>query len=190
MRSIYTKYSADQIDKIGNTLIYLAEHCIALSKTKALKLLYLLDEIAVKNSGIPFLNLRYEVWKFGPVDQDIYIELSSHPNLLKPYINRSEEGGKTYISAKKDFSDDEFSDYDMELLDRVVGQFGKMSSRDLVAFTHKKESPWYKLAKKYNLLEALENEEINSTELEIDLGTLIQHDARKTQLFEDYKQSH
>lgn len=188
MDSVYTKYTADQIAKLGNTLIYLAEKLDFLSKTKALKLLYLLDEISIKKSGIPFLNLHYEVWKFGPVDQDIYIELSSQPNLLKAYIDRSVEDDKTYIKAKKTFCDDEFSDNDLALLDSIVQHFGNKSSRELVAFTHKKESPWYQLAKENGLLEKLEKKEINSTELVIDLGMLVQHDARKKMLFEDYKQ--
>lgn len=186
----YTKYTKEQLDKIGNTLIYLSQKINYLSKTKALKLLYLLDEISIKNSGIPFLNLNYNVWKFGPVDRDIYIELSSQPNLLKKYIERRVDGDNTYLVPKQEFNDDEFSDLDIELLDMIITRFSEKTSRELVEFTHKKGSPWYQLAREHNLLEKLENEEINSTELEIDLGQLIAHDARKKQIFEDYKEYH
>lgn len=190
MLSSYIKYSPEQLDKIGNTIIYLTDKLGHLSKTKILKLLYLLDEISIKKSGIPFVNLNYDVWKFGPVDRDIYIELSSHPNLLEAYINREVEGDRTYVIGKKSFEDDEFSDFDMELLDKVVADFGAKTSRELVSYTHKKGSPWYNLAKENDLLEKLENEEINSTELKIDLKKLIEHDLRKKSIFEDYLESH
>ena len=53
----YTQYNEAQLNKIGNTAIYLSERIPNLSKTKFLKLLYILDELSIKQSGIPFLNL-------------------------------------------------------------------------------------------------------------------------------------
>lgn len=57
----YKKFSIDQLDKIGTSVIYLSERFPQLSKTKLLKLLYILDEISIKKNGIPLLNLRYKV---------------------------------------------------------------------------------------------------------------------------------
>lgn len=188
MHAVYTKYSEDQISKIGNTIIYLSESIGELSKTRLLKLLYILDEVSVKKSGIPFLNLHYDVWKFGPVDKDIFIELSSKPNLLKKYIKRSViKNGRNIIMPAIGFCDDEFSDNDFALMDFVISKFGRSTSKELVSYTHKKGSPWYNVAKKNAILELLEREEINSTDLEIDLGELVQYDKRKKQLFKDYK---
>ena len=65
----YIKFSSEQLEKIGNTVVYLADRIENLSKTKLLKLLYILDEISIKKSGIPMLNLKYKVWKFGPVSE-------------------------------------------------------------------------------------------------------------------------
>ena len=42
--------------------------------TKALKLLYLIDETAVRQSGSPITWLEYKVWKNGPVASEIYFE--------------------------------------------------------------------------------------------------------------------
>lgn len=190
MHLVYTKYTEDQLDKIGNTLIYLTEKLGALSKTKLLKLLYLLDEVSVKKSGIPFINLHYDVWKFGPVDRDIYIELSSEPSLLKSYIHRVVQQDRSYISGRQIFNDDEFSDNDIDLMDFIISEFGDKNSRELVAYTHKKGSPWYKLAQENGLLKQLENEELNSTELEIDLSELVAYDERKKEIFNDYQESH
>jgi uncharacterized phage-associated protein len=181
MQDFYVRYHSEQLDKIGNTLIYLANHIQDLSKTKALKLLYILDELAVRKSGIPFLNLKYEVWKFGPVAEDIFIDLSNTPSLLKKYIKSS-----THIQALKAFNDDEFTQNDLTLLDLVVRDFGTKTAKELVKYTHRPKSLWYELAKENNVLDLLEQGKINSTKLVIDLGNLVAHDAVKKELYQDY----
>lgn len=60
-RTPYIKLSEEQIDKIGNSIIYFLQKIEDLSKTKVLKLLYILDELSIKKSGIPFFNLKYKL---------------------------------------------------------------------------------------------------------------------------------
>ena len=69
-------HTTDEINKIGNTIVYLAQNIPQLSKTKLLKLLYLLDEVSIKEFAIPFLNLEYYVWQAGPVATEIFGEIS------------------------------------------------------------------------------------------------------------------
>ena len=57
------KFSESNKDKLGNALIYMAERVPDLSKTKALKLLYLMEERMVLRYHIPFLAIPYEVWQ-------------------------------------------------------------------------------------------------------------------------------
>ena len=178
-KTSYIKLSNDQIDKVGNSIIYLSEKIGELSKTKALKLIYILDELSIKKSGIPFFNLKYKVWKFGPVSEEIFIDLSSETTLLKDYIERTSEEGITVIKPIVDFNDDEFSDNDIDLLDFVIEKFGDKTAKDLVYYTHRKNSPWHNTAKENSVLELLEKEEINNTELLIDMASLINHDERK-----------
>lgn len=185
----YIKLSKNQVDKVGNSLIYLSKKIPHLSKTKALKLIYILDELSIKKSGIPFFNLKYKVWKFGPVSEEIFIDLSSETTLLKGYIERDSEDGTTFISPSKEFNDDEFSDNDIELLNFVIEKFGDKSAKDLVSHTHRANSPWHLTAKENAVLELLLKEEINNTELLIDMSRLIEHDARKKELYDDYIES-
>ena len=187
MTKFYTKYSSDQISKIGNTIIYLANSIKDISKTKTLKLLYILDELSIRKSGIPFLNLRYKVWKFGPVAEDIFIELSSSPTLLKGYIERKPTvDGKTFLNPLKKFNDDEFSENDIGLLDFVISRFGNKTALELVSYTHRKKAPWHNTAKHNSILELLENGEINNTDFIIDFSELVSHDSRKKEMYEDY----
>ena len=62
-----SKYSEENISRIENAAIYIAEHTSDLSKTKLLKLLYLMEERSALKYQQPFLALPYEVWQAGPV---------------------------------------------------------------------------------------------------------------------------
>lgn len=185
----YIKLSNTQIDKVGNTIIFLANRINNLSKTKALKLIYILDELSIKKTGIPFFNLKYKVWKFGPVSEEIFIDLSSETTLLKNYIERTSEDGVTFINPIKEFSDDEFSTNDLNLLEFVINKFGNKTAKDLVSHTHRKNSPWYITAEENSVLQLLENEEINNTELLIDMSSLIEHDKFKKTIYDDFIES-
>jgi len=182
----YIKLSENQIDKVGNSIVYIYGKIGKLSKTKALKLIYILDELSIKKSGIPFFNLKYKVWKFGPVSEEIFIDLSSEITLLKSYIEKTSEDGDTVIKPIVDFNDDEFSDNDIDLLDYVIEQFGDKTAKDLINYTHRKNSPWHNTAKENSVLELLEKEIINNTELLIDMGSLINHDERKKIVYSDF----
>lgn len=182
----YIKLNDSQINKVGNALIYLSENILLLSKTKALKLLYILDEFSISQSGIPFFNLKYKAWKFGPVSEEIFIDLSDEPFILRDFVKTETNSNKTIIKAIKAFNDDEFSDNDIELMDKVIEKFGEDSSDNLVRYTHRQNSPWFTTAQENLVLELLLNQTINNTELIIDMSSLIAFDERKTAIYNDY----
>lgn len=179
----YSILSSEQIDKIGNTIIYLSDAIGPLSKTKILKLLYILDELSIKKSGIPFFNLTYKVWKFGPVSEDVFIDLSTDLSMLKSYI--SEEEGKLYTSVSE-FNDDEFTNNDVKLMNFVIEKYGNSTAKELVNFTHRKNAPWYLAAVENEVLELLSSETINNTEIIIDFSSLIAHDESKKMIYDSY----
>lgn len=182
----YIKYSDEQLAKIGNAVVYLSQKIENLSKTKLLKLLYILDEISTKRSGIPIFNIKYKVWKFGPVSEELFIDLSSETTLLKDYIACQNDNGTNIIVPVISFNDDEFSDNDIDLMDYVIDEFGAKTAKQLVEYTHRKNSLWYNTASKYHVLDLLQSEHINNTEIVINLGELVEHDKRKKGIYEDY----
>ena len=187
-RDGYIKFSNDQLEKIGYTSIYLCNKIPYLSKTKLLKLLYILDEISIKKTGIPFLNLKYKVWKFGAVAEEIFIDLSSEITLLSKYIEK--DANSNSFKAKIDFSDDEFSDNDLQIMDDVIEKFGKKTTKELIDYTHREKSLWYNAAKKHSVLELLQKEEISNTDFLIDMSLLIAHDNMKKDIYLEYIETH
>jgi len=186
-------FTKEQINKIGNTIIYLANSVRDLNKTKILKFLFLIEEAAIKKTGKPFFGIDFQLWKFGPVVKDIYIDLTSSvpdesPNLLKDFIARDPQTPENYIAIAP-FSDDEFSDHDLQLLDLVI-EFGKdKPAKYLVKHTHGANSLWRKSAIKYGVLELLENELVNSTDHTIDFGLLFDEHSPLQKRYEESKEN-
>jgi uncharacterized phage-associated protein len=162
-------YSRDAIEKLGNAIIYLAERVPDLSKTKLLKLIYLLEEVSVKKNKLPFFGIDFEVWQAGPVAKTVFVDLDSDPNMLKDYISVTRDNGRSYFSAKKSFNDDQFSDDDIDVMDLVIDKFGNMTAKELVHYLHKQGSTWHTLSEKHGLLELFDSGETNSSDVKIDL---------------------
>jgi len=183
-------YTSDQIEKIGNTIVYLISKLENPSKTRILKFLYILDELSIKKSGIPFLNLGYQVWKFGPVAKDIFVEFSSSPSMLKKFIDRESVKNHSYLTAKVEFSDDEFSENELELLEEVAEKYKSYSTEDLIKITHREKSPWRNAAIKYGVLEDLLGDKISSTDIPVIMTELIEYDEQKMGIYLDYLDFH
>jgi uncharacterized phage-associated protein len=177
-------YTQNQIDKLGNALIFLCEKMDHVSKTHLLKLIFIIEEISVKKFGIPFFNLRFDVWKLGPVSKDLFVELSNEPELLSEYIRKNEKGE---FSSQKPFSDDEFTDQEITLLEQITDRFLYCTATELINFTHRSDSPWYKAAQKNGVLELLEEGKMTTTNIEIDLSEMIEDEPDKLAIYRSYK---
>lgn len=157
------KYSAENISRIGNAAIYIAQHAGGVSKTKLLKLLYLMEERSALRYHQPFLGLPYEVWQAGPVAKDIYIDISEGVVMLSPYVRVISDKDSQYIEPVKPFDEDDFSTNEIRLMDEVLAEYGNKTAKELVAITHKKGTLWYNLAKEKGLLDAFEKHECNNS---------------------------
>jgi uncharacterized phage-associated protein len=60
-------YTQNQLSKLGNAIIYLCNSIEKPTKTHLLKLIFIIEEISIMKFGIPFFNLRFDVWKLGPI---------------------------------------------------------------------------------------------------------------------------
>lgn len=181
-------------DKIGNLLVYLADHINDLSLTKALKLLYIIDETSVKETGVPVTWLEYKVWEQGPVAPEIYEEIQRgttcgpKTEIVGKYINitvtdnpvNQSATPSKYISSDKTFDDSEFTDYEIELLDRIIKKFGNQSAKQLVKHLHSANSLWESEKIKNQLDFDLQG---GISNVSIPLNTLIKDDLKKQEIY-------
>lgn len=135
-------YNKSQIDRIGNLLIYITGKLGPIPKTKLLKLIYVLEEESVLKTGLQFTDLNYQFWPKGPVATFVNKQIDKEKDPLIQYINIEKRGEVRKISPKKAFSDDEFSDFDFQLMNEVIEKYGHLNANQLVEYTHRNGSPW------------------------------------------------
>ncbi len=176
-------FTTQQINKLGNALIYLANNVGDFNKTKILKLLYLLEESAIKKYAYPFFGFDFQLWKFGPVLNDVFIDLSEENlTLLNGYIKRTAANKDEFESATV-FNDDEFSDNDILLMDLVIKFAKNKTAKDLVNHTHGEKSLWRQSAISNGVLEMLETQKTSSTKYLIDFSLLFEEDSYMRERF-------
>ncbi|QEM12997.1 Panacea domain-containing protein [Mucilaginibacter rubeus] len=181
-------YTLEQIDKLGNAIVFLCERMGELSKTKLLKLIYLIEETSVKKYGVPFFNIRFDAWHLGPVSRDLFVEITGETILLDRYIDKVNENGTINVVAKQAFSDDEFSDNELKLMEQIATTFKYTAADELIRLTHREHSPWHQTAAENGLLEAFEKKLATSSNAEIDLSRILAGDDEKLKRYQGYKE--
>ena len=163
-------------EKIGNLLIYLAEHLKPLYHTKLIKLLYLIDEESVRESGVPITWLEYKVWQYGPVSPAIY-ELHYKDNCFTEFVSCEQNEQGRIIVPKKGFSDDEFSRYELDLIEKMVKKYHGVNVVGVVGETHGEDTLW-SITKRENNIE-FDSEIAKISNYPIDLSRLVKDDEIK-----------
>lgn len=183
------------LEKVGNLIIYLVDGIKKKYRqetylTKLLKLLYIIDETSVRETGVPVTGLDYSVWKMGPVPYFVYKDLMhDNSNLLSFFAEakKGEKGDWALIKSVNTFDDSEFSDYEITLMDRVINDYGYLQKDRLIELLHEEGSLWKNLVDQYKLEDAFKKE--NTSHYKIDLSKVIEHDPLKLSIFNDANDS-
>lgn len=164
------KFSESNRQKLGNAVVFITQRARYPYKTEILKLLYLMEERMVQKAHIPFLGIPFNAWRMGPVSVDVFEELSDGPVLLADFIALEFNGQGIKVTAKRDFCDDEFSDYELSMMDDVMHEYGMMNSEQLIAETHKEGSLWRQTAAEAGLLRDFEMKRASTSNVIIDMA--------------------
>ncbi len=177
--------------KIGNILIYFAEHTGYLALTKAMKLLFLLDERSMIETGVPVTWLEYNAWVLGPVPPELYYELKH--NKPKHDIQSGDFDLSQFLSTEKNlstassetvvlrplskFNPDEFCDYEIGLMEKIMKEYGSMSAAELINITHQEGSLWDIVVSRNNLKQLFQYR--NTSEYPVDFLEHIKDSEEK-----------
>lgn len=172
------RFSETSRVRLGNAVMYIAEHAKYPYKTEVLKLLYLMEERMVQLYHIPMLSIPYSVWRLGPVSVDVYEELSDGPVLLSDFVTLQFNGQGIKVTPSRKFDEDEFSDAELQVMQEVMDKYGDMNSEQLIALTHRDGSLWQDTAKEHGLLEDFQQRRANSSAVIIDMGRHLCPDDR------------
>lgn len=154
-------------DKISNVLNYFASQKDYLSMTKTLKLLYILDETSIKETGSPVTWLDYKVWENGPVAIDVYNEIKNqevfcyqgkelsllHSIQLEKKFNTDRNSEEVFLKPNGAFDKTIFNRYELNLLETIVFKYGNWNATELINFLHEEGSLWHKMVSEHNLID-------------------------------------
>ena len=109
-------------EKLINAIIYFLQHTNQCGKTKLMKLLYLLDFEHFSQIGKSVTGLDYYAWKFGPVPEKLWRDLTDKKSNISNFIVCLQEvnGRLQKLKAKKDFDNKYFSDREFNLLKNIA----------------------------------------------------------------------
>lgn len=173
------RFSEANRRKLGNAVAFIAQSAKYPYKTEVLKLLFLMEEQMVQRYHVPFLGIPFSVWRMGPVSVDVFEELSDGPALLEDYIVLQFNGQGIRVTAKGEFEDDEFSNAELEMMERVMAKYGQMNSEELIEETHRDGGLWKLTAEENGLLEDFEMRRANSSQVVIDMARGLCPDDRR-----------
>lgn len=164
-------------DKVGNLMVYLSSKIRPLHQTKLIKLLYFIDEFAVKENGIPVTWLDYNVWEKGPVAPETYFVKNNPENhIFSEYITiKKRDENSVEIKPAKKFDDSMFSDYELEVIDKVILELGSKNAHDLIDLSHQEGSLWDIVKKRNNI----DFSNCKTTNYPLDLSELVREDPDK-----------
>ena len=174
-------------EKIGNLMVYILKHQGIVFHTQLIKLLYLIDETAIKANGIPITWLDYKAWQFVPVAPETYYikyKKSVFDSFISLYENNIGEN-KLLLFPKVDFDDSEFSDYEMDLIDEVLKEYGTKSPSQLVNVTHEKGSLWDLTRIQYGI----DFTKTTKTDISLDFTRLIENDKLKLMKYREAEEN-
>ena len=168
-------------------MVYILKHQGIVFHTQLIKLLYLIDETAIKDDGIPVTWLDYKAWQFGPVAPETYYikyRQSVFDSFVSLYENNIGEN-KLLLFPKVDFDDSEFSDYEMDIIDDVLKEYGTKSPSQLVNVTHEPGSLWDQTRLQYGI----DFTKTKKTDISLDFTKLIKDDNLKLMKYREAEEN-
>jgi Protein of unknown function (DUF4065) len=134
------------LEKLINTVNYLAQQTKYCGKIKLIKLLYLLDFEHFRQTGRSVTGLDYHAWRMGPVPVDFYQEWDDlAPDLVdaitivpKQVIDYVREE----VTPRKSFDDRHFSKRELRIMENLAVRFRDDYSRPASTAAHMPATTW------------------------------------------------
>ena len=134
----------------GYSALLIADYIIANSKAsmtslQVIKTAYIAHGYSLAALDVPLVREKAQAWRYGPVFPSIYFALrdnESDPIQSLEYCGT--EFDKPEFGDRLDFFKSRIDEKRREILDAVIGVYGKLSGNRLIALTHASDTPWKK----------------------------------------------
>ena len=153
----------------------------SVSKTGLLKLLFIVDEYAIKHTGEPITDLDYKIWQHGPVAESVFNDIESNSIELDDGFEMVKSDKRIHFkrTSQERPNTDLLSQIEDTLMSYALDEVSGIRDTDLVTYLHSDESLWKKQAEALGILESLESKTgLRTTDYSIDFKELIEGNDR------------
>lgn len=142
----YCGYTVFDYEKVVNLILFFASH-MKLFKTKLMKLLFYADFIHFKRYTVSITGLRYIKNYYGPTPEKHDLILGEMADNYIEFVPDGNNFFGEYIKTLKDYDQSMFSEYEMEVIQKVVEVFKDYSAKAISEYSHD-ERAWVEPAEK------------------------------------------
>lgn len=178
----YIGFSTVHRTRIGELVNHIANRFSPfLYSTKLIKLLFLIDEISVKQYGVPITWLEYHVYDKGPLPRKLWLNVVNDMNNLEDFIiiHYNALGYQVLPYGKHKLT--EFSDFEIQIINDVLDKYGSLPVDKLIDITHQEGGLWSKIVKE----KKIKFKESDASPYIIDFRDLIKEDKIKIMRYEN-----
>jgi uncharacterized phage-associated protein len=133
-------------EKLLQAIVYFAQHTKNCSKTKLLKLLFLLDFEHFKLTGRSVTGLDYFALPLGPVPATVLAEFEQPADDFEQSIDVVREPFFNFrrqrVTAKTDFNSSLFSRRELRLLEEIATKYREQTATEMVDVVHAENGVW------------------------------------------------
>jgi hypothetical protein len=182
-------YSEIDIQKIGGIMHLISKISNGVSRTRLLKLMYLIDEASVIELGVPVSPIEYKVAKLGPLAQKVWSELqpdnTTFGDLVNVDLKITGDSECFLITPIGNPNLELFSEYETELIETIVKKYKETETDVLINdILHHEDTLWGKMVKEHNIdFDKLPTRISNYT---IDFSSLIKDSEEKLHYYNSY----
>jgi putative zinc finger/helix-turn-helix YgiT family protein len=153
--NIFTGYRNPNFAKFAEMIVFFSQK-VEPFKTKMNKLLFFADFLMFKNTSFSISGIRYEAISKGPVPyrfQSIYEYLANNEiiDIIYTEFPAGYSGEQFKSKSNRPFNSSLFSEYELQVLDRVAEEFKDTSTSEIVEKSHL-ENGWKENEKKKDLI--------------------------------------
>ena len=140
LRSKENGYAQLSLDRLKNVMLYILGRCDDVWCTKMNKLLFYVDFLSYRDSGMAITGLSYRAVDFGPVPERWEKVYSEFPEVHQEF-RQAGDFERSVLIATQNANVSLFTDFELQVMDKVCSLLGKKSSRELSRISHE-EKAW------------------------------------------------
>ncbi len=129
-------------NRIQNMAVYFVTHTKNVNRMKLNKLFYFADKLAIERTAFSISEQQYFADTNGPVPVSVEIDRNIIPTFSLTRVIRENGDGIFGLVEGVRFSDDEFNDTELKILEDVSKEFENTTGDKMSEISHEINGPW------------------------------------------------